>query len=450
MLQRIESFLGARDVTVDVPDWESVVPPRTREAMKPHQREAVDFFYAKNGRALVSLPPGAGKTLIGCAVAKFSGGVPNQSLIIVPANKVKDWERDYVKWMATSELGEDRPLVISYDKVRNDKRVLSGHWRCVVLDESHMIKDVSAKRTQAIMPLVLRTRYVLFLTGTPVLNHHGELFPMLNGILPHVVSRVWDFNELFCTFSEFIVRGRSVKKISGSQNGELLNRLLDRVQYRNLDVVTTSVPFSRKTVDLDVEEGGELGLEVTFDKQKFFAMAEHGGDSTDVMLAANKLNAKCGLLKAHLSVPFIRRLLMTKGGVVVFTKHLEPIEVLKGYFPEALVATGATSAEERDRVVSTMASGRGRLLITTIRCLGVGVTLCPGVTRVVFVEREFTPSLNDQAECRAYRMGASESVTSYHMRLKGGWDDVVERKLQRKASDAAQAVDGGQVKRIRT
>lgn len=40
----------------------------------------------------------------------------------------------------------------------------------VVLDESHYIKDHSAQRTKATVPLLKAARRVILLTGTPALN----------------------------------------------------------------------------------------------------------------------------------------------------------------------------------------------------------------------------------------------------------------------------------------
>jgi hypothetical protein len=53
---------------------------------------------------------------------------------------------------------------------------LGKRFSVVCLDESHFIKDGSAQRTKATVPLVREARRALLLTGTPALNKPKEVY----------------------------------------------------------------------------------------------------------------------------------------------------------------------------------------------------------------------------------------------------------------------------------
>lgn len=66
-------------------------------------------------------------------------------------------------------------LVVSYNFL--DKMDISGgKYKVIIVDESHFIKDGSAKRTKAAMPILKECRRCILLTGTPALNRPKEVW----------------------------------------------------------------------------------------------------------------------------------------------------------------------------------------------------------------------------------------------------------------------------------
>ena len=56
------------------------------------------------------------------------------------------------------------------------------HWRCVVLDEGHIIKNEKTDISRVVRKLHCATK--LLLTGTPLQNDLGELWGLLNWLYP--------------------------------------------------------------------------------------------------------------------------------------------------------------------------------------------------------------------------------------------------------------------------
>ncbi len=59
-------------------------------------------------------------------------------------------------------------------------------WQMVVLDEAQAIKNVFTKRSRATMQL--NAGFKLITTGTPIENHLGELWNLLQFINPGLLS----------------------------------------------------------------------------------------------------------------------------------------------------------------------------------------------------------------------------------------------------------------------
>jgi SNF2 family DNA or RNA helicase len=94
--------------------------------------------------------------------------------------------------------------------------------------------------------------------------------------------------------------------------------------------------------------------------------------------------------------------------VVVFSAHTYPIEVLqkrKGW----KVITGSTSNEDRAQAVKLFQEGKLKGIGATIKAGGVGLTLT-NAHQAVFVDLDWTPAMNLQAEDRLCRIGQTKGV----------------------------------------
>jgi hypothetical protein len=94
--------------------------------------------------------------------------------------------------------------------------------------------------------------------------------------------------------------------------------------------------------------------------------------------------------------------------MVAFSYHREPVEQLgarKGWG----CITGGMPGPERTRIVAEFQAGKLKGIAGTIGAMGVGVTLTAAAS-VVFLDRDYVPANNLQAEDRCVRVGQTRGV----------------------------------------
>ncbi|ETN78649.1 hypothetical protein NECAME_10210 [Necator americanus] len=88
-------------------------------------------------------------------------------------------------------------VIMSYDQmVLKKKELEAANYYVIIFDESHMLKDGKAKRTQVALSLSKRASRVILLSGTPALSRPAELFSQIR-----LVN-----DKLFPNFHQFAIR----------------------------------------------------------------------------------------------------------------------------------------------------------------------------------------------------------------------------------------------------
>ncbi len=171
---------------------------------------------------------GLGKTLqtiTFLAALEHDRGVKGPHLIICPLSVMSSWVNEFKKWCPTMRvvrlhssdeqerirlrhevLGNPSGFdvaVTTYDMATSQAfgMALSSkiHWRCLVLDEGHKVKNDETQITGALRNF--HRQYTLLLTGTPLQNNLRELYCLLNFMYVFVYSclsdRMFIFYKLF-------------------------------------------------------------------------------------------------------------------------------------------------------------------------------------------------------------------------------------------------------------
>ena len=116
----------------------------------------------------------------------------------------------------------------------------------VILDEAHSIKNRDSLRAKNILPIAIRAKRLILMTGTPLLAKPYEGYPLLYALRP----------DLFCYFKKFAYRYCDPQPTpfginwSGTSNTKELHWILSTLMVRRLkrDVLNQLPPKRRQKI----------------------------------------------------------------------------------------------------------------------------------------------------------------------------------------------------------
>ena len=403
------------------------IPASLETQLMSFQREGVKFGLRHGGRALIGDEMGLGKTVQALALAAaYRDEWPG--LIVAPSSLREQWADALHKWLGVTEdrvhivhNGKDAAavpaagldfLIVSYNFL--DRMDLAGRYGVVIVDESHYIKDPSAKRTKAALPVLKEARRCFLLTGTPALNRPKEVFTQLSALLPAARVKMKDFGERYCGGNRF-------DKYGGAQNlDELHSMLRGSVMVRRLKAdVLSQLPKKRRQqvfLSLDAEARRELsGLQKQLEAVKAvvgqLAAANAasggavalGGGRMDENRAIMEMYRRTAELKTKAVQEYVEMLLDGGQKFLVFAHHTVLMDAVEHACNRRkgcrfIRIDGKTPPSDRSRLVNLFQDDDGvRVAVLSIRAAGVGLTLTAAST-VVFSELTWTPGEIIQAE----------------------------------------------------
>jgi hypothetical protein len=194
-------------------ELEAVPPPGFEAELRSYQREGFAWLcrlaHMRAGACLAD-DMGLGKTLqtLALLVAESAHG---PSLVVAPTSVCSNWFEEARRFAPSlrlldlasgdraetiRQLGARDVLVCSYGLLQQELEALSAkHFRVAILDEAQAIKNASTQRARAAQQLVADIRIAL--TGTPVENHLGDLWSIMNFLNPGLLGSAKAFEERF-------------------------------------------------------------------------------------------------------------------------------------------------------------------------------------------------------------------------------------------------------------
>lgn len=377
--------------------------------------------------------------------------------------------------------------VVSWDSLHAlwDELVGLG-VKCAIFDESQKAKNPTARRTKAMLALAEAIPHRLLLSGTPMENSPAELWPQLRAVDPDEFGGQSDFIARYTHARQQTVR---VKKPDGSfvnrtftkpEGGQNLDELADRLRCfmvrRLKDNVLKDLPPKRivplwvdlpkdsralyEKVERDMIDvvSAAYRLRGAVDAARdILAAAKKGQTASNVMDAAIQkandaapdneiaqmvlvqlgyLRRTVGQVKIPLAVEWLSDFWEGQPGapLVIFVEHLPVLQALGS----ALTAMGkswtfidgSVPAKERDVRVQGFQAGQYDVIIGT-GAMYAGVTLTRA-QNMLFVERWWVPTREEQAEDRIHRRGQAGSVTINYLMATGTVDERLAEVVDKK------------------
>jgi len=420
-------------------------------SLMPHQLAALERLRETKGCQLLSLVPGAGKTLTAITYLKEIGA--KNALILAPASVVSVWSDECEKWSAPKPkqltgsvlkrkevLKEtDGWLVCGYEMfLREYKNLTSIKWDAMVLDESHRTKSPTAKVSKAVRAFAQRVPVRLLLTGTPLKNGWGDLWSQVETIKPgSMFGNWWAFRNAFAVMPipniPVIKSWRNIEQIQKMLKPHVFTIDKEEIQ-RNLPPMT----MTDIHVELSPAEKKQYALirdEMMLDEDTTIVNAL--AQLTKLRQCANGLFTFGGTESSKADA--IAELLETLQGekVIIFTEYATFATYLGVRF-SCPVIQGSVATDKRQEIIDTWKKS-GTLLVGT-SALATGLNL-QDAHYIIQADLCWSKAEEEQRVGRAWRTGQKSPVTVYNLMAEGTVDWMIRKAIKTKGSMMAQLAE---------
>lgn len=398
------------------------------------------FLYEHRFGACLADDMGLGKTIQGITLlagiisgelaSSAAPGTPH--LVVAPPSLLFNWEAELARFLpaarvmlysgagrSSARFADHDVIITSYGIIQRDCDLLADHrFNVIIFDETQMVKNLQTATTNAVRKL--RGSFTLALTGTPVENHLGEYFAIMDLCLPGLLGTREEFS-------------RKLSKDGPAGTARLIGRTRPFVLRRTKQLIANELP---PKIEMDIP------LELTTKQRIFYqrtveevrvqvkeAYENHApGQARIIALTAIlRLRQIClapalaspGASDASPKLEFLTEQLAElrdEGHSALvfsqFTGYLDIIE--KGLHEQGFAChrlDGSTPVPQRKKLVESFQnSAEPSMFLISLKAGGKGLNLTRA-TYVYHMDPWWNPAVENQASDRAHRIGQTEQVT---------------------------------------
>jgi superfamily II DNA or RNA helicase len=464
-----EAFCRARDELRRFEGVKALDPPNTFVGtLRPYQRDGLgwlDFLRVFGLNGCLADDMGLGKTVQVLAMLeerRRQGTGP--SLVVVPRSLVFNWHQEAArftpKMRVLDHAGADRlrgtdhfrkyDLVLStYGTLRRDvSQWTDMRFDYVILDEAQAIKNAASESAKAAR--LLRANHRLALSGTPVQNHLGELWSLLDFLNPGMLGATKALAAL--TSAD--------RNVSPETRQFLANALRPFILRRTKEQVAQDLPEKfEQTIfcDLDKRQRALYDELKEHYRQSLLGRIDREGlgkSKLQILEALLRLRqAAChpGLLnksqiddgsaKLDTLLPRLAEVAAEGHKAIVFSQFTSLLAIVRKRLDEKETVYEYLDGKTRDRqekVERFQNDPNCRLFLVSLKAGGLGLNLT-AAQYVFLLDPWWNPAVEAQAIDRAHRIGQTRQVFAYRLIAR----DTVEEKvlaLQQSKRELADAI----------
>ncbi|MDD2847212.1 MAG: DEAD/DEAH box helicase [Desulfuromonadaceae bacterium] len=398
------------------------------------------FLYEHRFGACLADDMGLGKTVQGIALLAglMSGDLASAAapgtphLVVAPPSLLFNWEAEIARFLptarvmlysgpgrSTAEFANHDVIITSYGIIQRDCDLLAElRFDVIIFDETQVVKNLQAATTNAVRKL--KGAFVLALTGTPVENHLGEYFAIMDLCLPGLLGTREEFS-------------RKLSREGAAGTALLIGRTRPFVLRRTKQLIASELP---PKIEMDIP------LELTTKQRVFYqrtveevrgqvkdAYARHSPGQARIIALTAILRLRQICLAPALASPgasdsspkleFLTEQLAElrdEGHSALvfsqFTGYLDIIE--KGLHEKGFTCLrldGSTPIPKRKQLVQSFQnSAEPSVFLISLKAGGKGLNLTRA-TYVYHMDPWWNPAVENQASDRAHRIGQTEQVT---------------------------------------
>lgn len=402
------------------------------------------------------------------------------SLLVAPASLLGNWRLELARFapglrarlLHRSECGADELeqvasnpdreladcdlVVTTYGFVRRQAWLAAQRWSLVVLDEAQAIKNASSALARGVKGLSAQSRIAL--TGTPVENHLGDLWSLLDFCCPGLLGTAPQFKQF-------------VKRLNQQKDAQAfggLRKLVRPYILRRLKTDPAILPDLPGKTEMRAECGLSKKQAVLY-QQAVAALADQL-DTAEGMARRGLVLATLMQLKQICNHPaqylraaafaesdsgkFERLRLLCEPIVdrqekaLIFTQFQSLTRPLADFLAtcfgrEGLVLDGSTPVRKRTSLVQAFQDAGGPpFFVISLKAGGSGLNLT-AASHVIHFDRWWNPAVENQATDRAFRIGQKRSVLVHKFVCRGTVEERIDALIESKQALADRLLNHG-------
>jgi superfamily II DNA or RNA helicase len=438
-----------------------VEPPAQLNAeLRPYQQQGLNWlmFLQRFGfGGILADDMGLGKTLQTLALLlhlKDSGQLNKPALLVCPTSLTSNWLHEATRFTpdlrvclihgskrkASFEQIMDNDLVVTtYPLLPRDIKLYSDFsFSLLILDEAQLIKNPGTRISSDVRVIKCDTR--LCLSGTPLENHLGELWALMDFALPGLLGGRKSFNKQY----RFPIEEQGDR----DRQTELARRIAPFMLRRSKSDVAQDLPPKTEILQYVELEGKQRalyeGIRISMEKRIRDLIAQKGMARSHIEFldALLKLRQACidpRLVKLEKAADINESaklnwlsenipLLLEEGrNILLFSQFTEVLALIELDLITQNIAYAKLTGQTRNRqhVIDQFQQGEVRVFLVSLKAGGSGLNLTAADV-VIHVDPWWNPAVENQATDRAYRIGQDKPVFVYKLVAA----DTIEERIQ--------------------
>ncbi len=435
-----------------------VLPTRLKGKLRPYQQDGyrwLGFLYSHRLGACLADDMGLGKTLQ--AISLFGGikegiihaprPIHAPHLVVLPPSLLFNWEREIARFYPDLAIrlytGKERRLDFSqadivlttYGLVRRDIAKLEAcQFNIILFDEAQAVKNIVTRTTGAARRL--RGYFKCVMTGTPLENHIGEYYSLIDLCVPGLLGEYEDLkgnmknpsssvvDTMMARTKPFVLRrtkSQILKELPPKVETDLYLELTDRQKVLYQDTVArirTAIAAAYQTKS--ASQARIMALTAILQLRQIclsprLLHPDHADISPKITFVVERLQEL--MEEGHSALVFSQ-----------FTSFLDLVEHgFHGHHIPYVRLDGSTPTKQRKKVVQEFQeSAAPSVFLLSLKAGGQGLNLTKA-SYVFHLDPWWNPAVENQASDRAHRIGQARKVSIMRLLMR----HTIEEKMMK-------------------
>lgn len=444
------------------------VPDNLNATLRDYQIDGFQWMMRLNhwgAGACLADDMGLGKTIQTIALM-LSHAAEGAQMVVAPASVISNWQNEISHFAPSlntiilnnipanerqqciNQLHANDVLILTYGLLVTESKALTQpQWITVCLDEAHTIKNRDTKSSSAAMQLKANNRIIL--TGTPIQNHLGELWNLMQFINPGLLGSYEHFTNHFVNP---IAAGvdepkQQLKRLIAPftlrrTKQEVVRELPEKTDIQVSIALSNDEMAIYEVLRREAKEQLEKATSVSVNTLSMITKLREAACSPS--LVEKKWDGGCSKLDALMDK--LQPIIEQGNRVLIFSQFTSFLKMAKITIEQTcnaniLYLDGSTPLKERQRMVDSFQSGKAQVFLISLKAGGLGLNLT-NANYVFHLDPWWNPAIEQQATDRAYRIGQKQNVTVYHLIAEHTIEEKILRLHQTKQFIADSLLEG--------